>query len=162
MKTIFALSLLMIFLTTSFAVAVDVAPRISDREIIESLAELKAGQKSLDQKISDMKESTNQRFDDMNKRFDDRFDDMNKRFGDMNQRFDDMNKRFDTLQWMLGFFITVALAMLGFIMKMLWEQQRRMTAVEITLETQKDEIAFFKSLVQRLLPEKLVPPKAVG
>lgn len=31
--------------------AVDIAPRISDREIIESLAELKAGQKALEEKI---------------------------------------------------------------------------------------------------------------
>jgi len=30
---------------------VEVAPRISDREIIESLAELKAGQKALEEKM---------------------------------------------------------------------------------------------------------------
>lgn len=70
------------------AFAVEVAPRISDREIIEKLSaldakidreianvrgdikELKAGQKALQLQIADLKESTNKRIDDTNKRID--------------------------------------------------------------------------------------------
>ncbi|WP_300288976.1 hypothetical protein [Nitrosomonas sp.] len=48
------------------AFAVEVAPRISDREIIESLAELKAGQKALEAKMdlrfTAMQEQMDQRF----------------------------------------------------------------------------------------------------
>ena len=44
------------------ACAYETAPRISDREIIESLVELKQGQKNMHQ-------SFNQRFEDMNQRF---------------------------------------------------------------------------------------------
>lgn len=99
-----ALTLPSLFLLfwSEVACAVEVAPRITDREIIQELitikTDLKAGQ-----------DKTNQRFDDINKRFDDinlsfnkriddtnrRFDDVNKRFDDVNKRFDDINKRFD-------------------------------------------------------------------
>ena len=44
--------------------AVDIAPRISDREIVEKLAVLEAGQAALGQRMDDM----NQRMDDMNQR----------------------------------------------------------------------------------------------
>ena len=46
--------------------AVEVAPRISDREIIESLAELKAGQKGINQRIDGL----DKRIDGLDKRID--------------------------------------------------------------------------------------------
>ena len=49
------------------AYAVEVAPRISDREIIESLTELKAGQQAMNKRIDDLQISTNRQFDDMSK-----------------------------------------------------------------------------------------------
>ena len=58
-----------IFSTNIKAEAVEVVPRISDREIIESLTILKQGQIAL-----------------------------NKRFEDVNQRFEDVNSRIDGLQ----------------------------------------------------------------
>ncbi|MBW1614111.1 MAG: hypothetical protein JRJ57_09100, partial [Deltaproteobacteria bacterium] len=74
--------------------------------------------------------------------------------------FDDlrseMNSRFNTLQWMLGLFITITLVILGFVLRMQWQMHRRQTRMETILETHKDEIAFLKSLI-----EKLLPPKAV-
>ena len=137
-------------LSVAQAFAVETAPRISDREIIEKLAELKAGQ-----------DGGNKRFDDVNKRFDDvnkRFDDVNKRIDDLrdstNKRFDDMNRRFDTLQWMLGLFITVALTILGVFGKILWNQQKEMARFNTTLETQKDELTFLKNIIEKLLPPK--------
>ncbi len=87
------------------AAAVDVAPRISDREIIESLAELKQGNQSLDKRFDEMNQNVNQRFSGTNQRIDDltqsvdqRFDDLiqsiNIRFDSIDQRFDDINQRF--------------------------------------------------------------------
>jgi hypothetical protein len=116
--------------------AVEVAPRISDREIIESLAELKAGQQAINKRIDDLQVSTNRRFDDMNR------------------RFDDMNRRFDTLQWMLGLFVTIALFILGAMGRMLWIHQAGLTQIKTSLETQKDELSFLKNLIERLLPPK--------
>ena len=146
----FVLALIPLFSSQVFAV--EVAPRISDKEIIESLAELKAGQKALQQQINDLKESTNKRLDDTNKRFD-----------DINRRFDDINRRFDTIQWMLGLFITVALSLMGIMGRILWNQQKKLTQIETSLEAQKEEISFLKTLIEKLqtLIEKLLPPRGV-
>ena len=44
-------------------------------------------------------------------------------------RFDDVNSRFDTIQWMLGFFITITLVILGFVLRMQWQMHRRLVGV---------------------------------
>jgi uncharacterized protein YoxC len=151
--------LFFIFLLAAPALAVETAPRISDREIIENLSdlrgdikELKVGQLGLQQQINDLKESTNKRFDDVNKRFD-----------DVNKRFDDINGRFDILQWMLGLFITVALFLIGIMGRVLWNQQKKLTQIETSLEAQKEEISFLKSLIEKTqtLIEKLLPPRGI-
>ena len=155
--------LLLMLLFTSSAFAVDVAPRISDREIIEKLSaldakidreianvrgdikELKAGQEALQQQIAD----TNRRIDDLKE--------------SNNIRFDDINKRLDTLQWMLGLFITVALSLMAIIGRILWIHQKKLTQIETSLEAQKEEISFLKILIEKLqtLIEKLLPPRGV-
>ena len=91
MKRLFNLAVeivLFCVLTASPAFSLEVAPRLTDREIIESLAELKQGQRDI-----------NKRFGDVNKRIDDQRIDINKRFGDVNNRIDDqrtdINKRFE-------------------------------------------------------------------
>ena len=155
--------LLWTLLFTSSSFAVDVAPRISDREIIEKLSaldakidreianvrgdikELKAGQEALQQQIAD----TNRRIDDLKE--------------SNNIRFDDINKRLDTLQWMLGLFITVALSLMAIIGRILWIHQKKLTQIETSLEAQKEEISFLKILIEKLqtLIEKLLPPRGV-
>ena len=49
----------------SDAVAIEVAPRISDREIVERLSHLDEGQKRLEERIEVMDRQMNQRFDDI-------------------------------------------------------------------------------------------------
>ena len=105
--------LTVMFLRPSFINAFEVAPRISDREIVERLTRLEEGHKNIDK-----------RFDDLR--------------SEMNSRFSEMNSRFDTLQWMFGLFITVSLVILGFVLRMQWQMQKRQTAMETSLETQKD------------------------
>lgn len=151
------------------AYAVDIAPRISDVEIIERLTRLEEGQKRLEDGIKTLDTNLNRRMDDLNKRMDDinkdlnkRIDDvnkdLNKRIDDVNIRIDDlrseMNSRFDTLQWMFGVFITVALLIFGFILRMQWQMHRRQTQMETILGTQRDELAFIKGLIEKLLPPK--------
>lgn len=115
------------------AFAVDTAPRISDREIIERLSKLEEGQKSLNLRIDSLSTSLNKRIDDLRS---------------------DMNKRFDIITWMLGLFITIAAIILGFNFRLLMLMQRRQTQMETSLETQKDEMAFLKNLIEKLLPPK--------
>jgi hypothetical protein len=109
---------------------------------VERLTRLEEGQKAL------------------NKRFDDLRAEMNGRFQAMDRRFDDlraeMNGRFDDLQWMFGLFITISMIILGFVLRMQWQMQRRQTGMEATLNAHKDELAFLKNLIEKLLPPKEV------
>ena len=131
-------------LSTLPVYAVDVALRISDVEIIERLTRLEEGQKRLDDSIKTLDINLNKRIDTLNKRMDNRIDDLRS----------EMNSRFDTLQWMFGVFITVALLIFGFILRMQWQMHRRQTQMETILGTQRDELAFIKGLVEKLLPPK--------
>lgn len=80
---------------------VDVASRISDREIIESLAELKAGQRSpqekIDQRLTAMQEQTDQRF------------------AAVDQRFVSIDQRFEFLQQLMLVMIAGIFGLIGFI-----------------------------------------------
>jgi len=120
--------------------AIETAPRISDREIVERLTRLEEGQKTIEM-----------RFDDVNRRIDDLCSEMNGRFNDLRS---EMNSCFNTLQWMLGLFITIALVILGFVLRMQWQMHRRQTRMETTLEVHRDDLVFLKGLIEKLLPPK--------
>lgn len=137
--------------------SVEIAPRISDKEIIERLTRLEEGQKNIEKHF----DNVNSRFDDVSGRFDDvnkRFEDVNKRFDDVNRRIDDlrseMNGRFDTLQWMFGIFISIAIILFGFILRMQWQRQKRQAIMETTLDAQKEELAFIKELIEKFTPPR--------
>ena len=138
------------------AVEVDVAPRITDREIIERLTQLEYGQKNLEKQLEGLRSEMNTRFESV----DTKFDAVDKRFDDlrseMNAKFASVDKRFDILQWMFGLFITISIVILGFVLRMLWLMQKKQTIMESTLEKQKEELAFIRTLI-----EKLIPPKGV-
>ena len=62
--------LIMIFILSLFntlgvytASAIEVAPRISDKEIVERLSRLEEGQKKLESRIDDLRSEMNSRFD---------------------------------------------------------------------------------------------------
>ncbi len=150
--TIFILGFL-----NSFLKGVEVSPRISDREIVERLTRLEEGQKALEKRIDDL----NRRIDDLRSemlsRFeavDKRFEAVDKRFEAVDKRFDSMEKRFDILQWMFGIFITVSVVILGFVVRVQWQLQKRMVVVEKSLETQRDELSFLKSLIEKLITQR--------
>jgi len=131
-----SLSLLIILLSFAFqppSFAAEVAPRITDREIVERLTRLEEGQKALHKRIDDLRSEMNGRFDDLRS---------------------EMNGRFDTLQWILGLFITISLVILGFVLRLQWQMARRQTHMEATLDTHKDELAFLKGLIEKLLPPR--------
>jgi len=128
-RTIVMIFMIAVLIMPSLLFAIETAPRISDREIVERLTRLEEGQKSLEN-----------RFDDLR--------------SEMNSRFEAVDKRFDTLQWMLGLFITIALVILGFVLRMQWQMNRRQSRMETMLETHKDEIAFLKGLIEKLLSPK--------
>ena len=129
-----------VWLSPLLANAVQVAPRITDREIVERLTRLEEGQKAL-----------NKRIDDVNKRIDGLERSLNKRIDDLRV---EMNDRFNALQWMLGLFITISLVILGFVLRMQWQMQKRQTSLEAMLRAHEKELAFLKNLIEKLLPPK--------
>ncbi len=138
--------------------AVDVAPRISDREIVEGLAEIRGDIKRLDAGISSLRSEVKgdiQRLEDgqktMDKRIDDLRSDMNGKFADLRS---EMNNRFDSLHWTLGIFITIALVILGFVLRMQWQMHQRQTRMETVLETQRDELSFIRKIIETFLPPR--------
>ena len=88
-RKIFILTIISVHFLFSTAFAVEVAPRITDREIVKGLTELKAGQKYLNQRINDV----NTRIDDVNTRIDDLDKKLSQRIDDTNQRIDDLDKK---------------------------------------------------------------------
>jgi len=127
-------------LVPMIASAVQVAPRITDKEIVERLTRLEEGQKAINKRIDGLETSLNKRIDDLR--------------AEMNDKFVAMDKRFDMLQWMLGLFITISLVILGFVLRMQWQMQRRQTRLETTLNAHREEINFLKSLIEKLIPPK--------
>ena len=125
--------LITVLMMPSLLLAVEIAPRISDREIVERLTKLEEGQKHINKRIDDLRSEMNNRFNDLRS---------------------EMNSRFNSLQWMLGLFITIALVILGFVLRMQWQMQRKQTRMDTSLETYKDELAFIKGLIEKLLPPK--------
>ena len=143
--TLYLLSILFYLPLPSFAA--EIAPRITDREIVERLARLDTRMDALQKSLEEGRAALNKRVDDLRS-------EMNGRFDAVNGRFDAINSRLDTLQWILGLFVTISLIILGFVLRLQWQMTRRQAQVETTLETHKDEIAFLKGLIEKLLPPR--------
>ncbi len=104
----------------NLALAVEVAPRISDREIVESLTELKQQQKALNQRITDLIHDLDKRFEAIDKRF----DAIDKRFETNDRRFEVMDRRFESMMnWMLTLFGIVITLILGLLGYMIWDRR---------------------------------------
>jgi len=156
-KVVILLSLSVAILSYSPLFAVEVAPRISDREIIEGLAEARGDIKELRGEINGLRAEMNARFDAIDKRFeaiDTRFETIDTRFETIDARFEAVDKRFDDLHWTIRIFITIALAILGFVVNMQWKMNKKQAQMETSLETQKDELTFLKNLIEKLLPPR--------
>ncbi|CAN2042927.1 putative t-SNARE coiled-coil homology domain-containing protein [Candidatus Magnetomoraceae bacterium gMMP-15] len=102
--------------------------KISGRELIETLAELKAGQKTInarldqiDKRIDDLRADTNKRIDDLRA-------DTNKRFqelrADTDKRFDQM---FNLMLWGFGILFSGIFGLIGFVV---WDRKHAVEQLE--------------------------------
>ena len=161
---------------TAQAGAVEVAPRISDKEIIEKLSALDAkidkAYSALDAKIDKAYSTLDAKIDKAYSTLDAKIDretanvrgDIKELRAEMNtlraeikaidKRFDAVDKRFDDLHWTMNLFITISLIILGFVLRMQWQMHKKQAQMETILETQKDELSFLKDLIEKLLPPK--------
>src|SRR3989338_9045088 len=109
MKKIFIISLYFAFCILyphTVVFAVETAPRISDREIIEKLARLEEGQNAL---RSEMKTEINALRSEMKT-------EINALRSEMKANAEAVDKRFDDLRWTMNLFITISLVILGFVL----------------------------------------------
>ncbi|MBI5410821.1 MAG: hypothetical protein HZA21_02400 [Nitrospirae bacterium] len=152
-----------LLLAASPVFAVETAPRISDREIVEGLTEIRGDIKRLEARlegdikrlegdIKRLEAGQTQLRTEMTRRIDDLRADTNHRFEELRA---DINRRFDTLQWMFGLFITVTLAVLAAIARNLWMLNRAQAAQEKMNESLKAEIASLKESDRRLMDTDL-------
>ena len=140
------------------AQAFETAPRISDREVIESLAELTAGQKALGQRFDGLE----QRFDGLEKRFDGlrvEFKQDNQQLReelkqDNQQLREELRQDNQHLQTMLfQSFLAVLAMILGLIGFILWDRRDFVRPVKNQLDEVKRDLDEVKQGVERDLGE---------
>ena len=133
--------LLFIIIISVPAAAVDVAPRISDREIVESLAEIKAKQKVLedkmDQRFTAVQEQMDLRFTSMDQRFTAVQEQMDKRFIAVDQQFAAMDKRFEFFQQLMIVLIAGVFGLIGFI---IWDRYSTLRPMDMRLRRIEEDL----------------------
>ena len=148
-RLIYTIAIAISLLLIPYAYAIEPAQRITDKEIIERLTRLEEGQKALNQRLDDLR------------------DDMNSRFGGVNSRFDDMNSRINMLMWIMGLFVSVSLVVLGAVVRIQWQLNKRQAAIEKETSLLKGEMTFLKDAFLKMqehiksLIESLKPPRDV-
>ncbi len=111
------LKILYIFILFQLAIpgallALEPAPDITDREVVEKLAKLEAGQQSLNHRISDLRSEMKSGQEALSKRFE-----------DLSKRLDDLN---DTMIVFFGSIITLIVALFSYIA---WDRRAMMKPV---------------------------------
>nr|VFJ77683.1 MAG: hypothetical protein BECKFW1821C_GA0114237_11355 [Candidatus Kentron sp. FW] len=155
------LSMVMCLWYPQVTIAVEVAPRISDREIIESLSELKEGQKALRAEmvvrftaVEQRFEAVAQRFESMEKRFDGRFEAVDQRFEAVDQRFKSIDQRFEAIDrrfesiermlgWILNLLSVLIVGIIGLVGFIIWDRKTVLSPLEkrlTTLEVQEEKL----------------------
>jgi DNA repair exonuclease SbcCD ATPase subunit len=129
LRTILILGSLLVLLSLpSQSFSVDVAPRITDREIVERLTRLEEGQKALAQRFDDTNrriDDTNHRIEELQKALSQRIDDTNRRIDELKQ---DLTQRIDELRqillWGIGIVFAGMFSLVGFV---LWDRRSVLT-----------------------------------
>ena len=130
-KYLFHLFLGALFLSLAHignALAVEVAPRISDREIIERLTGLEEGQKRLEQRMDAVQKQLEQRMEAMQKQLEHRMEAMRSHF---EQRMNTMQSHFEQrmeAQWNLTLVMIAGIfGLIGFVV---WDRKTALKPLE--------------------------------
>lgn len=110
-------------LCPDLVLAVETAPRITDREIIEGLVELEGRINQLEVKMDERFDAIDQRFDAV----DQRFDAIDKRFEAVDQRFESIDDQFGRLWSLMLVIIAGIFGLIGFIV---WDRRTVLKPVE--------------------------------
>lgn len=125
----FLITLILLFSSLD-ALAVEKAERITDREIIESLAELKAGQKGLEGSISGL----DKHMDILDKRM----DNLEKRMDRLENKIDDVARELKGfMMWGFGILFAGMFSLMAFV---LWDRRTAVAPVARGLREKEAEI----------------------
>ena len=149
------ITLLLVLLCPLGVVAVEVAPRISDREIIERLTTLEGGQKHLEAKIEANADAIAQLRSDMHTQFDrieKQFDRIEKQFDRIEKQFDRIDAQFDRLFQLtlgiLGAFAAIVAATIGFA---LWDRRTMIRPFESKVKEIEEDLTKNREHLHSLL-----------
>jgi len=141
MKYLSIILLSIFILCNNPAFAIETAPHISDREIVERLTRLEEGQGALRGEIRANADSIKQLREDMNKQFD-----------RVDAQFDRMDKQFDRLvNIMLGIFGAFAAMCGGTIWFALWDRRTMVRPFEDKVKKIEDDISENRNKLHTLL-----------
>ena len=138
MKRIILVFFLILWVMPAIVSGIEVAPRITDKEIIERLTRLEEGQKSILREMDKRFEAMDKRFEAINKRFesiDKRFESIDKRFESIDKRFEAIDRRFDQLNnliiGIIGAFSAIVAVTIGFA---IWDRRSMIRPFEDKVE----------------------------
>ena len=121
---------ILILLCNSVCWAVEVAPRITDREIVERLSKLEEGQKAILREMDQRFESIDQRFESL----DQRFESIDHRFESIDQRFDQLT---NLLIAIISAFAGIVAVTIGFA---IWDRRTMIRPFETKVRALENRI----------------------
>ena len=130
--------------------AVEEAPRLTDREIIERLTRLEAGQQALGQRLETLERHVDRRLDELEQRVSLRMDSLEQRIDGLEQRIDGLEQRINSLERLMlsGFGIMFAgmFALVGFV---IWDRRSALAPAVRGLEEMRDREHRLEEVLRR-------------
>jgi len=161
-KVDFVLVPILCLFIPSLVLAIEVAPRITDREIIESLTRLQEGQNTLRVEIKANAEAIKQLRADMNAQFgriDTQFGRINAQFGRIDAQFGRIDTQFSRIDaqfdrlvnlmlGMMGVFVVLVATTIGFA---LWDRRTMVRPFETKVKEIEEDISQNRQRLHSLL-----------
>jgi len=134
---------ILVSLYVSPSPAVEVAPRISNKAIVNKFSKLDEWQKMLKGQADKQHESADKQLDAEEKR--------------SNKLRADTIRHFDHVIWFFAFLMTILLITFAFVIRMQWQMDKSLSKMQTSLAAQKEDLAFLKKSLIDII-EKLLPP----
>ena len=143
MKRIILVLFLILWGMPAIVSGIEVAPRITDKEIIERLTRLEEGQKSILREIDKRFEAIDRRFETIDKRF----EAIDRRFEAIDRRFDQLN---NLIIGIIGAFSAIVAVTIGFA---IWDRRSMIRPFEDKVEELRKTDQKFLEILKTLARE---------
>ena len=143
MKRIILVFFLILWVVPAIVSGIEVAPRITDKEIIERLTRLEEGQKNILREMDKRFEAMDKRFEAVNKRF----ESIDKRFEAIDRRFDQLN---NLIIGIIGAFSAIVAVTIGFA---IWDRRSMIRPFEDKVEELRKTDQKFLEILKTLARE---------